>query len=65
VCLLPNSGDVYYKNEATGETTWDLPTAPASAVEAALPAGWEAATSRSTGDKYYINIGARPATAPC
>ncbi|KAL9179415.1 hypothetical protein ACHAXT_008705 [Thalassiosira profunda] len=61
-----DSGDKYYCNEITGETTWDLPTAPAtdnqSAADlslsqdgdASLPPGWFAVTDPSSGDDYYV-----------
>jgi hypothetical protein len=53
----------------TGESTFDLPTAPAVAAgevaplesqavapAASLPEGWEAKVSGSTGDTYYLNL---------
>ena len=52
----------------TGESTFDLPTEPAVAVllpasapgpepaaEEALPDGWEARVSSSTGETYFFN----------
>ena len=42
------SGQTYYFNEATQETSWDMP-APT------LPAGWEALTDEASGATYYFN----------
>ena len=65
-----SSGDTYYINSLTNETQYEFPDGPcvaeattsaASAGSAGgdssqgLPAGWEKATSRSSGDTYYIN----------
>lgn len=64
-----DSGDQYYCNEVTGETTWDFPTGPAipdtepveSPVEVDgdddddLPQGWFEVTDPSSGDLYYCN----------
>ena len=65
------SGQRYFANEATGETSWtppasELPTAAprrndaeASVVtvkvEAALPAGWVETTDEGSGQSYYAN----------
>eukprot|EP01044_Picomonas_judraskeda_P040453 COSAG03_NODE_19864_length_328_cov_1.362445_1_plen_92_part_10 len=43
-----STGETYYRNTGTGETTYDWPH---------LPAGWESAVSRSTGETYYHNTG--------
>ena len=43
VCV--RSGETYYRNTHTAETTWDKPTAPAPKEVSALPEGWEAVTS--------------------
>ena len=43
VCV--RSGETYYRNTHTTETTWDEPTAPAPKEVSALPEGWEAVTS--------------------
>ena len=59
------SGDTYYRNTNTGESTWDLPTAPAPKSVAELPNGWETAVSRSSGETYYVNQGAQGRTHLC
>ena len=55
-----STGDTYYVNETTGETTYDRPgTAAGEAVAAAkegLPPGWEPVVSRSTGETYFHNM---------
>jgi outer membrane protein assembly factor BamB len=61
----PQSGEPYYVNEQTGETTWDRPTAPnhtplltnqpASEDESSLASGWFAVVEPSSGDIYYAN----------
>jgi len=64
-----DSGDKYYCNEATGETTWDYPTEPAieDDLQASsptldsnnedddLPEGWFAVTDPDSGDPYYVH----------
>ena len=56
----PDSGDTYYANEKTGETTWDRPeqepndiTSPVS--DDHLPADWIALEDAQSGDTYYLN----------
>merc|ERR1712127_631818 len=63
----PTTGNPYYCNRATGESSWTVPIAPAvapsvfqpppvAAAEAAsLPAGWESASDPSSGKPYYYN----------
>ena len=46
------TGETYYLNEATGESTYDFPL---DAVGQVVPAGWTTAVSRTTGQTYYIN----------
>jgi len=43
-----SSGEVYYFNKKTRESTFDMP-------EAALPAGWTKQVSKSTGKVYYFH----------
>lgn len=43
-----STGDIYYLNTATQETTFDFPEPP-------LPAGWTKQVSKSTGKTYYFN----------
>ena len=55
-----STGEVYYVNDVTGESTFERPLVAASATmdsntERPLPEVWEAATSQSTGQVYYIN----------
>lgn len=52
------SGEHYYINMATGETTWDLPAADHAAASAAPPAppGWEAHLDAESGAHYYVNV---------
>ena len=64
----PSSGDTYWANEVTGESTWDKPTmAPEekSAVQSTmsdkskeiddLPPDWVALEDPDSGDTYYLN----------
>ena len=60
-----STGETYYVNSTTGETTYDFPTeavdtAPHAGAEApaveALPDGWSTGVSRSTGEIYYVNL---------
>ena len=58
----PDSGDVYYYNSRTEETSWDRPHAKAAAGESegeepkpSLPEGWEQETDPDSGDVYYYN----------
>ena len=51
------SGDTYFLNTHTGESTWERPTEAAATVVADLPNGWVTAVSRSTGETYYVNEG--------
>ena len=41
-------------NYTTGDTQYEVPTAD-QALPPQLPAGWEEAASRSSGDTYYVN----------
>eukprot|EP01051_Picozoa_sp_SAG22_P016355 SAG22_NODE_2294_length_2748_cov_1.243488_3_plen_159_part_00 len=57
------TGEVYFVNEETGESTWELPSAEGggdggsggSGGEGAAAGGWTTRTSQSTGDTYYFN----------
>mmetsp|Transcript_19874 Transcript_19874/g.43114 ORF Transcript_19874/g.43114 Transcript_19874/m.43114 type:complete len:259 (+) Transcript_19874:18-794(+) len=62
-----DSGDQYYCNEATGETTWDFPPEPATEPPNQapvgdedednddLPPGWFAVPDPTSGDPYFCN----------
>ena len=66
-----STGDAFYINNLTGETTWERPrgdTALSSSLQQpepepgpepepqeSLPEGWSSAVSQSTGDAFYIN----------
>ena len=49
-----SSGEVYYFNSETGESTYSRPGA-APADPRGLPAPWEERVSRSSGEVYYFN----------
>lgn len=63
----PDSGDTYYWNAKTGETTWERPRPveaaavaeepppPPAAKRTSLPPGWEAVLDPDSGDTYYWN----------
>ena len=55
-----STGETYYVNEMTGESSFDRPEpewepGPQPGSEHELPEGWEAHVSRSTGETYYFN----------
>eukprot|EP01047_Picozoa_sp_COSAG01_P030756 COSAG01_NODE_2156_length_8253_cov_15.131280_2_plen_768_part_00 len=53
-----STGETYYVNTETGDSTYDRPTTAAASSDATvdgLPSGWEVAVSRSTGETYYTN----------
>ena len=60
-----STGEVYYVNTVTQESTYDKPTERAftdsflstagPSAEQELPVGWESAVSNSTGETYYVN----------
>merc|ERR1712037_300158 len=54
-----STGDTYYCNEATGETSWELPTQPLSNNQNenndSLPPGWFAVPDQTSGERYYCN----------
>ena len=45
----PSSGDTYYYNHSTGETSWDEPRSLRSDTQ------WEEVTDRDSGDTYFHN----------
>ena len=45
----PSSGNTYYYNHSTGETSWDEPRALRSETQ------WEEVTDRDSGDTYFHN----------
>ena len=53
------TGDTYYVNSLTGETTWSRPTRTAAeALDEFLdsgPAVWQSKVSSSTGRRYFFN----------
>lgn len=50
-----STGDTFYYNEATKESTWDMPVAePNSVVARKLPADWQMVKD-DAGDVYYYN----------
>lgn len=60
----PTTGNPYYCNRATGESSWTVPVAaapvvapvaPVPAVVPGLPPGWEAANDPASGKTYYFN----------
>ena len=53
-----STGDMYYINTLTNESTYDRPTQPAVADSGweELPEGWEERISRSTGHTYYVHL---------
>ncbi|XP_043699719.1 uncharacterized protein LOC122650371 isoform X2 [Telopea speciosissima] len=55
----PGSGSVYYYNESTGKSQWEIPvesaTVPQSPMPLPLPQDWEEALDETTGEKYYYN----------
>ncbi|EJK46801.1 hypothetical protein THAOC_34514 [Thalassiosira oceanica] len=63
----PNSGDTYWANEVTGESTWDKPIMTPEEKSAAsnmsdkskeiddLPPDWVALEDPGSGDTYYLN----------
>lgn len=63
----PTTGNPYYCNRATGESSWTVPVAaapvvavapvaaaPALLAVAGLPEGWEAANDPASGKQYYF-----------
>jgi hypothetical protein len=69
VAVSRSTGEEYYYNASTGESSYEWPagaqraepaSSPAPAVASTdggrkLPDGWEVAVSRSTGEEYYYN----------
>lgn len=51
----PNSGQMYYHNATTGESTWTRPADFIEDVEEPLPSGWTESTDPNSGAKYYHN----------
>jgi len=60
----PTTGNPYYCNRATGESSWTVPVAaapvmqmvaPVPAAVPGLPPGWEAAADPASGKSYYFN----------
>ena len=77
VATSRSTGEVYYVNDATGESTFERPpSADATAdssiggggqeeeeqQEEPLPEGWESARSESTGEVYYVNTASGEST---
>ena len=52
----PSSGNTYYYNATTGETSWEPPAGFAAAPAASsLPSEWQEGYDESTGKTYYYN----------
>ncbi|KAG9449393.1 hypothetical protein H6P81_009358 [Aristolochia fimbriata] len=55
----PTSGSLYYYNENTGESQWEIPGESGRVLQpssfSSLPADWLEAVDDSTGQKYYCN----------
>jgi hypothetical protein len=53
----PDSGEIYFANEVTGELTWDRPKIkqPENDFDDGLPPGWIALEDADSGETYYLN----------
>ncbi|KAF5205882.1 Polyglutamine-binding protein [Thalictrum thalictroides] len=55
----PSTGSIYYYNENTGKSQWEIPIesppTPLSAESLPLPLDWQEAVDVTTGHKYYYN----------
>ena len=57
VQVSQRTGEIYYVNVVTTESSYDLPT------QSVLPAGWTHETSATSGKTYYVDPQVRPKPA--
>ena len=52
------SGDIFYYNDETGESSWDPPPGfqvGGAAPPGAMPGGWVALVDEASGETFYVN----------